>query len=70
MAGEKLKHILLSRKISLRALCEGARISYTTLYRKMNGITPFDVDDIARISSFLRLSEEEMLDVFFRIEVT
>lgn len=69
MNKEGLKKKLEEKGMNIKGLCKLARINATTMWRKINGETEFNRDEMERISKALNLTREEMLDIFFEEEV-
>lgn len=54
---------LARRRISGRELARGLGWSPTTTSRRLNGSSPFDIDELARVAEFLGLSVGDLLPV-------
>lgn len=66
MNGRALLALLTERKITQKKLCEAIGIDYTTFYRKVNGQTDFTRDEISAIARELKLSDEQIIELFFK----
>lgn len=71
MNSRALKSKLVLKDIKVDDLLErleehGVKMSRSTFYRNLKGEGEFDRDEIKAISDLLGLSDEEMLDIFFK----
>ena len=65
MNGRALLALLTERKITQKELCEAIGIDYTTFYRKVNGVREFTRAEISAIARELRLSDDQIIELFF-----
>lgn len=71
MHPNKLKSHMALKGISVNDLLnlineKGVKMSRNSFYRRMNKVHEFDRAEILAIVEILKLSEEEMLDIFFK----
>ncbi|MBF0793767.1 MULTISPECIES: BetR domain protein [Mammaliicoccus] len=71
MHPNKLKSHMALKGISVNELLnlineKGVKMSRNSFYRRMNKVHEFDRAEILAIVEILKLSEEEMLDIFFK----
>lgn len=52
---------LARRRISGRKLAKGLGWSFTTTARRLNGSSPFDIDELAAVAGFLNVSVRDLL---------
>lgn len=64
-----LKYALERRGLTYRQLAEALQIAPSTLYRKINNKTSFVLAEVYAIVDFLKLSNEELLKIFFAEKV-
>ena len=69
MNKDGLKKKLEEKVMTIKGLCKLSGINSTTMWRKLNGETEFNRDEMERLSKALNLTREEMLDIFFEKEV-
>lgn len=62
---DKLKGKLVEKRLTYMDCAEELGISKTTFTSKMNNRTGFGVTEAAKLSDFLKLTQEEMLSIFF-----
>lgn len=76
MNSKKLKALLILRGESINGLLteldrkHALKISRSSFYRKMNGISEFDRREILAISEELHMEEGELIDIFFNEKVS
>lgn len=63
-----LKMVLRERGVSVKHMAEQLDLSYFALYQKMAGNTAFKADEIAKIAAELRLTKDEVFEIFFNGE--
>jgi predicted transcriptional regulator len=56
--------------VSVKDLCERTGIGLSAFYRKISGKTEFTQGEISGIARTLKLSQEELCDIFFNAEVS
>ena len=56
--------------ISKAELSDATGISKASLYRKINGISFFNSDEIVKIANVLRLPTDRIVEIFFANEVS
>ena len=66
----KLEYFIKDRGKTKEQLCTDLSIGKSALYRKLAGITEFTLGEIKAIASYLRLSNDEILEVFFTKKVS
>lgn len=71
MHPNKLKSHMALKEISVNEMLnlinkEGVKMSRNSFYRRMNKVQEFDRAEILAIVEILKLSEKEMLDIFFK----
>ena len=69
MNTEVLKKKLVLSDLTLNDLASFLGVDLSTLYRKLNGSSDFTRIEIQNISSFLKLSSDEVFDIFFANEL-
>lgn len=70
MHPNKLKSHMALKEMSVNELLDlinkkGVKMSRNSFYRRMNKVHEFDRAEILAIVDILKLSEKEMLDIFF-----
>ena len=66
---EKFKDYLHDRHISINSLADDIKISRQSLYLKLNGSRAFKASELLAIADTLRMTAEEILDIFFNRQV-
>ena len=66
----QLKAKMADRGMTVKALCECIGISRPAWYRKINGLSDFTRREIKMTAEALRLTMEELVDIFFANEVS
>lgn len=61
----KLKYFVGARGTTLTELAKAMGINSVTLARKMNGTSDFSRKEIQDIKEYLKLTDEQALDIFF-----
>ena len=61
---EKFLDVLKDRGITITSLAKKSKISYKALYQKIYGITEFKCSEAERVAGILRLSKDEVFDIF------
>lgn len=69
MNTEVLKKKLVLSDLTLNDLASFLGVDLSTLYRKLNGSSDFTRIEIQNISSYLKLSSDEVFDIFFANEL-
>lgn len=64
MVNYKLKSVLTLKNMSIKDLSKKVDISYNQLLRKINGISEFRPKEIKKIKEILKLSDQEILEIF------
>ncbi len=64
MNADKLKGKLVEKKKSYAQCAEALGITLTTFNNKINGLSKFYIDEVRELSSFLKLSNNEKIDIF------
>ena len=67
---EKFKTYLHDRHISINALADEIKISRQSLYLKLNGSRDFRAPELLAIADSLRMTTDEILDIFFNRQVS
>jgi cyanate lyase len=60
-----LKTVLRERGVSGKHIAEQLGLSYFALAQKMAGNSAFKADEIAKIAAELRLTKDEVFEIFF-----
>lgn len=66
MNANKFKYFVAERGLTLNELASKMGMNNSTLYRKMKGISDFTRDEILDCAKILKISEDELLDIFFK----
>jgi len=61
---DKLKGKLVEKKKSYSQCAEALSITLTTFSNKMNGSSKFYIDEVRALSNFLKLTNNEKIDIF------
>lgn len=59
-----LKRKIVAKKTSYKECAKVLNVSITTFSNKMNGITKFTTYEAYLLSEFLKLTQEEKVDIF------
>lgn len=62
---EALNKMIEDRRINISAIAETMGISRQTLYHKLAGTRDFTTSEVNKLSDYLRLTNEEKLNIFF-----
>ena len=65
-----LKGIIVSRGMSFSQFYISVKMKKTSFYRKLSGATEFTRGEIENIIKELNLSADEVMSIFFNIEVS
>lgn len=68
IAARKLKERMILADVSVQDVCRAAKISKPSFYRRMRGVSDFRQRDIAGIARLLKLTGDEVEDIFFSDE--
>ncbi len=52
--------------VSKQKMAKQMGLSRSALYRKLNGTSDFSRDDICKLKKILCLSDEKLMDIFFK----
>lgn len=66
MNANKFKYFVAERGMTLNELADKIGMNNSTLYRKMNGISDFRRNEILECAKILKITEDELLDIFFK----
>lgn len=66
MNANKFKYFVAERGMTLNELANKIGMNNSTLYRKMNGISDFKRNEILECAKILKITEDELLDIFFK----
>ena len=67
---DKLRLTMAARGVKIADICEKLGINESTFYRRLNrGGIKFTVHEVAVMSSVMKLSAQEMQDIFFEQEL-
>lgn len=66
MNANKFKYFVAERGMTLNELASKIGMNNSTLYRKMNGISDFKRNEILECAKILKITEDELLDIFFK----
>lgn len=66
---DKFIAYIKERGISFTKLAEGVGMTRESLYHKVKNETEFKASEIVKITNFLRLTNAEREEIFFRTEV-
>lgn len=61
----KIKDYIHNRHIPMTALAKELDISKQSLYLKLNGERDFRSDEMTKMADVLRMTKDEILDIFF-----
>lgn len=64
MNADKLKGKLVEKKKSYAQCAEALDITLTTFSNKINGLSKFYIDEVRALSNFLKLNNNEKIDIF------
>lgn len=64
-----LKAKIVERGMNVEGFCKAAGFNRATFDRKMNGSSEFNRDEMERIIVTLKLTTEEMRNIFFPLHV-
>lgn len=70
MNSNLLKAKIIENGYTLKKFSEITRIKKTALYRKLSKVTEFDRKEIETIANVLKLSPEEISNIFFSRKVS
>lgn len=62
---QKLNQVIADSGITITALADKCELSRTALYSKISGETEFKLSEASRVREVLRLTPEEMDEIFF-----
>jgi len=62
---DKLRGKIAENRMNIGEFCEAAGFVRSTFDRKMRGESEFDRDEIERIITTLKMTDEEMRSIFF-----
>lgn len=62
---KKFRSVLILKGITYKNIAELLNINVTTLYRKLNGESDFYRNEIDIIAKYLKLTLEEVEEIFF-----
>ena len=62
---DKLRGKIAENRMNISEFCEAAGFARSTFDRKMRGESEFDRDEIERIINTLKMTDEEMRNIFF-----
>lgn len=65
-----LRSEMVLRNISQNEMAQKIGLSRSAFYRKLNGTTEFNRDEIVKIKKILHLNDEKLLAIFFSTEVS
>ena len=66
----KLRYYITIRGKNIELYGKALEISKSTLYRKMSRKTEFTREEIQKTISFLKLSDREIMEIFFKEKVS
>lgn len=66
----ELRAQMVRRGFKVDDLAEKMGISRSAFYRKLNGSSEFDREEISKLSELLKLGSKEVYDIFFAKEVS
>lgn len=67
---KELKAQMVRKGFKVDLLAEQIGISRSAFYRKMNGSSEFDRDEISKLSDLLELEPKDVYNIFFAKEVS
>lgn len=70
MKSAKLKGAIFGHGKTISEVAEALDLSYSAFYRRLYGEMEFSRAEINRLTDFLGLSVEEMMDIFFDSKVS
>lgn len=70
MNGSLLRSEMVLQNISQNEMAKRIGLSRSAFYRKLNGTTEFNRDEIAEIKSVLHLNDEKLVAIFFTPRVS
>lgn len=65
MNSNKLKAAAVLNGLKIRELCRALHISPQSFYRKMAGLTDFKLTEIRKLKNILRLTDQQVNEIFF-----
>ena len=65
MNANELKGKITAKGMTVQAFCDQFGFVRSTFDRKLNGLSEFDRDEIERIINTLKMTDEEMRNIFF-----
>ena len=67
---QKVKTLIHDKKVNVNTLADDLQISRQSLYLKLNGARSFRAEELLKMAISLNMSPEEILNIFFNLEVT
>lgn len=69
MNTNELKAKIVAKGMTIKSFCEKAGLVRATFDRKLRGESEFNRDEIEKIQDTLKLTSDELMDIFFAKEV-
>ena len=66
----ELRAEMARNNLTVPKLASGIGISKKTFYRKMNGLSAFNQNEIIKIKEALKLTDSRVIDIFFDEKVS
>lgn len=64
-----LKAVIADKGLKLTYIADELGITYAALNKKLNGETEFKAPEMSKLRTVLRLSDEELIEIFFTQKV-